>query len=73
MIIPKKLYYHEASIQLVTSDGKAVRQVTVKTYTSLSEAPKNLQSALEKRKIAPLKEPSKSLWQKIRKPSMILM
>ncbi|MFD3049703.1 SspB-related isopeptide-forming adhesin, partial [Streptococcus agalactiae] len=43
----------EASIQLVTTDGKAVTGVTVKTYTNLSEAPKNLQAALSKRKIAP--------------------
>src|SRR5699024_12754191 len=43
----------DAGIQLVTSDGKAVSGVTVKTYTSLSEAPKNLQAALEKRKIVP--------------------
>ncbi|WP_153046471.1 SspB-related isopeptide-forming adhesin, partial [Streptococcus suis] len=43
----------DAGIQLVTTDGKAVSGVTVKTYTSLSEAPKPLQAALSKRKIAP--------------------
>ncbi|WP_224212496.1 SspB-related isopeptide-forming adhesin [Streptococcus agalactiae] len=43
----------ETAIQLTTSDGKAVSGVTVKTYSSLSEAPKNLQVALSKRKIKP--------------------
>ena len=43
----------ETAIQLTTSDGKAVSGVTVKTYSSLSEAPKNLQAALSKRKIEP--------------------
>ena len=43
----------DTAIQLTTSDGKTVTGVTVKTYTSLSEAPKKLQAALEKRKIAP--------------------
>lgn len=43
----------DTAIQLTTSDGKAVTGITVKTYTSLSEAPKALQAALSKRKIAP--------------------
>lgn len=43
----------ETAIQLTTSDGKAVSGVTVKTYSSLSEAHKNLQAALSKRKIEP--------------------
>lgn len=43
----------ETAIQLTTSDGKAVSGVMVKTYSSLSEAPKNLQAALSKRKIEP--------------------
>lgn len=41
------------AVQLVTSDGKAVTGITVKTYTSLSEAPQALQAALSKRKIHP--------------------
>ncbi|CIO30962.1 Agglutinin receptor [Streptococcus pneumoniae] len=43
----------DTAIQLTTSNGKAVIGVTVKNYTSLSEAPKPLQAAFEKRKIAP--------------------
>ena len=43
----------ETGIQLTTSDGKAVTGITVKTYTSLSEAPQPLQEALAKRKITP--------------------
>lgn len=43
----------DTAIQLTTSDGKAVTGITVKTYTSLSEAPKALQAALSKRKITP--------------------
>ncbi|HEU5584346.1 TPA: LPXTG cell wall anchor domain-containing protein [Streptococcus pneumoniae] len=43
----------DTAIQLTTSNGKAVIGVTVKNYTSLSEAPKPLQVAFEKRKIAP--------------------
>lgn len=43
----------DTAIQLTTSNGKAVIGVTVKNYTSLSEVPKPLQAAFEKRKIAP--------------------
>lgn len=43
----------EAAIQLITSDGKEVSGVAVKTYTSLSEVPETLQAALSKRKIVP--------------------
>ncbi|HET5228883.1 TPA: LPXTG cell wall anchor domain-containing protein [Streptococcus pneumoniae] len=43
----------DTAIQLTTSNGKAVIGVTVKNYTSLSEAPKPLQASFEKRKIAP--------------------
>ncbi|MBF9650196.1 SspB-related isopeptide-forming adhesin [Streptococcus pseudopneumoniae] len=43
----------DTAIQLTTSNGKAVIGVTVKNYTSLSEAPKPLQAAFEKRKIVP--------------------
>ncbi|VKO78940.1 Agglutinin receptor [Streptococcus pneumoniae] len=43
----------DTAIQLTTSNSKAVIGVTVKNYTSLSEAPKPLQAAFEKRKIAP--------------------
>lgn len=43
----------DTAIQLTTSNGKAVIGVTVKNYTSLSEASKPLQAAFEKRKIAP--------------------
>ena len=43
----------DTAIQLTTSNSKAVIGVTVKNYTSLSEAPKPLQAAFEKRKIVP--------------------
>ncbi|MGU8029402.1 SspB-related isopeptide-forming adhesin, partial [Streptococcus suis] len=37
----------------VTSDGKTVSGITVKSYSQLSEAPKMLQAALSKQKIQP--------------------
>ncbi|HEM4276062.1 TPA: LPXTG cell wall anchor domain-containing protein [Streptococcus suis] len=43
----------EAAIQFVTSDGKTVSGITVKSYSQLSEAPKTLQAALSKQKIQP--------------------
>lgn len=43
----------EATVQFVTSDGKAVSGITVKSYSQLSEAPNSLQAALSKRKIQP--------------------
>lgn len=45
----------EAAIQFVTSDGKTVSGITVKSYSQLSEAPKSLQTALSKQKFS-LKE-----------------
>nr|WP_323128311.1 SspB-related isopeptide-forming adhesin [Streptococcus pneumoniae] len=43
----------ETAIQFITSDGKTVSGITVKSYAQLSEAPKSLQAALSKRKIQP--------------------
>ncbi|MFS9142052.1 SspB-related isopeptide-forming adhesin [Streptococcus infantis] len=43
----------ETAIQFVTSDGKTVSGITVKSYSQLSEAPKTLQEALSKRNIQP--------------------
>ncbi|CYZ48437.1 SspB-related isopeptide-forming adhesin [Streptococcus suis] len=43
----------EAAIQFVTSDGKTVSGITVKSYSQLTEAPKTLQAALSKQKIQP--------------------
>lgn len=42
-----------SAIFLVTSDGKTVSGITVKSYSDLSEAPKNLQEALAKRNLQP--------------------
>ncbi len=43
----------EAAIQFVTSDGKTVSGITVKSYSQFSEAPKTLQAAFSKQKIQP--------------------
>ncbi|HFU3984941.1 TPA: SspB-related isopeptide-forming adhesin [Streptococcus suis] len=43
----------ETAIQFITSDGKTVSGITVKSYAQLSEAPKSLQAALSKQKIQP--------------------
>ncbi|VTS29929.1 agglutinin receptor [Streptococcus porcinus] len=43
----------EATVQFVTSDGKAASGITVKSYSQLSEAPKTLQEAFSKRNIQP--------------------
>ncbi|HGD6552872.1 TPA: SspB-related isopeptide-forming adhesin, partial [Streptococcus agalactiae] len=43
----------EAAIQFVTSDGKTVSGITVKSYSQLLEAPKTLQAAFSKQKIQP--------------------
>ncbi|MDQ8807348.1 GbpC/Spa domain-containing protein, partial [Streptococcus ruminantium] len=44
---------NETAIQFITSDGKTVSGVTVKSYSQLSEAPQTLQEALSKRNIQP--------------------
>ncbi|WNO79523.1 GbpC/Spa domain-containing protein [Streptococcus suis] len=43
----------ETAIQFITTDGKTVSGIMVKSYAQLSEAPKSLQAALSKRKIQP--------------------
>ncbi|WP_105105321.1 SspB-related isopeptide-forming adhesin [Streptococcus suis] len=43
----------ETAIQVITSDGKTVSGITVKSYAQLSEAPNSLQAVLSKQKIQP--------------------
>lgn len=43
----------ETAIQVITSDGKTVSGITVKSYAQLSEAPNSLQATLSKQKIQP--------------------
>lgn len=43
----------ETAIQFITSNGKTVSGITVKSYSQLSEAPNSLQAALSKQKNQP--------------------
>ena len=43
----------ETAIQVITSDGKTVSGIMVKSYAQLSEAPNTLQAAFSKQKIQP--------------------